>query len=43
MQQPDEVVEEVEEELVDEDAEDTMPISQLVELELKRQQQKQKR
>jgi hypothetical protein len=37
------VIEEEEEELVDEDAEDTMPISQLVELELKRQQQKQKR
>lgn len=43
MQKPDDIVEEVEEELVDEDAEDTMPISQLIELELKRQQQKQKR
>jgi hypothetical protein len=37
------VIEEEEEELVDENAEDNMPISQLVELELKRQQQKQKR
>ena len=36
MHQPEEVTEVVEEELLDENAEDDMPISQLVELEVRR-------